>query len=261
MMHRALAQPFEATPSLGARLRVRERPFERGPLMLQSWRELLFLHWEADAETIQRTLPQGLRVDAFEGRAYLGLAAFALEGVRPRFLPRLPGLSDFLELNVRTYVHDRRGTPGIWFYSLDANGWLAVETARAAYHLPYEHAEMETVVNGAAEVTYRCRRRATETAPSLFVYRKRGDVRRARPGTLAFFLIERYVLFAQAKGSGRLYAARVWHKPYLLGSIELLTWDTRLLTLDGLPAPIEEPAHAMRSPGVDVEVFAPRPIA
>ena len=27
-------------------------------------------------------------------------------------------------------MHDRSGVPGVWFYSLDANQWLAVKIAR-----------------------------------------------------------------------------------------------------------------------------------
>jgi uncharacterized protein YqjF (DUF2071 family) len=261
MIDKALAPRMPAPPSLAGRLAMRARPERGGPLMHQSWRELLFLHWEVDAETLQSTLPPGLWVDRFEDKAYLGLVPFTLRAVRPRFFLSLPGISDFLELNIRTYVHDRHGTPGVWFYSLDANSWLAVEAARVAYHLPYQHAEMEAGAEESEEITYRCRRRATETAPSLFVYRKTGNLPQAKPGSLEFFLIERYVLFAQAKSTGRLYAARVWHTPYPLGSIELLTWDTRLFTLDGLPEPAEEPAHRIRSWGVDVEVFAPRPVA
>ncbi|HAY10466.1 MAG TPA: DUF2071 domain-containing protein, partial [Thauera sp.] len=45
-------------------------------------------------------------------------------------LPPVPWLSYFLELNLRTYVHDDAGRPGIWFYSLDCNRALAVWVAR-----------------------------------------------------------------------------------------------------------------------------------
>ena len=70
------------------------------------------------------------------------LARLVAEEIRPRGLPAVPWLSAFPELNVRTYVHDREGRPGVWFYSLDAARWLAVKFARAAFHLPYHHAAM-----------------------------------------------------------------------------------------------------------------------
>jgi len=110
--------------------------------MYQQWRDLLFLHWEYPAAAIQETLPEGLFVDTFGGTAYLGIVPFFMRNSRPRFLPAVPGLSNFMELNLRTYVYDRSGIPGVWFYSLDANQPLAVEIARRIFHLPYRHAKM-----------------------------------------------------------------------------------------------------------------------
>ena len=72
--------------------------------MYQQWRDLLFLHWAYPVAAIQATLPDGLFVDTFGGRAYLGIVPFFMQKIRPRFLPAVPGISDFMELNVRTYA-------------------------------------------------------------------------------------------------------------------------------------------------------------
>ncbi len=117
--------------------------------MFQQWRDLLFLHWEYSAAAIQATLPEGLFVDTFGGKAYLGVVPFFMRNIRPRFLPAVPGISDFMEMNLRTYLHDRAGVPGVWFYSLDANQWLAVKIARRFFHLPYEHARAKACVSEA----------------------------------------------------------------------------------------------------------------
>ena len=106
-------------------------------MMHHAWRDLLFLHWRVDPERIQRTLPPGLTVDVFDGAAYVGIVPFFMCDIRPRGLPAMPGLSNFMELNVRTYVHDAQGTPGVWFYSLDCNSRLTVWGARRFFHLPY----------------------------------------------------------------------------------------------------------------------------
>ena len=126
--------------------------------MFQQWREVLFLHWEYPVAAIQATLPEGLFVDTFDGKAYLGIVPFFMRNVRPRFLPIVPALSHFMELNLRTYVHDRAGVPGVWFYSLDANQWLAVEIARRFFHLPYEHAEMESRRTESGALRYQSKR-------------------------------------------------------------------------------------------------------
>ncbi|MEI6536644.1 MAG: DUF2071 domain-containing protein, partial [Verrucomicrobiaceae bacterium] len=108
-----------ATPRIpGDSQRLAARELQPGsPVMFQQWRDLLFLHWEYSAAAIQATLPEGLFVDTFDGKAYLGVVPFFMRKIRPRFLPAVPGISDFMELNLRTYVHDRAGVPGVWFYS------------------------------------------------------------------------------------------------------------------------------------------------
>ena len=131
----------EQTPTMAQREAMRRRP-KRGPVMYQRWYDLLFLHWAWDAAEIQATLPAGLTVDTFDGQAWLGVVPFAMSGVRPRGLPAVGGLSAFLELNLRTYVHAADGTPGVWFYSLDCEQRLAVMIARTLFGLPYRHARM-----------------------------------------------------------------------------------------------------------------------
>src|SRR5437660_634498 len=106
-------------PTSAMRQQMRARPKDQWTIMYQSWRDLLFLHWQYDAAAIQRTLPPGLQVDTFAGKAYLGIIPFFMQNVHPILVPPLAWLSDFLELNVRTYVFDENGVPGIWFYSLD----------------------------------------------------------------------------------------------------------------------------------------------
>ena len=103
------------TPSPEQRDFMRSYPEGELPVMYQRWEKLLFLHWEMDPEVIQSTLPSGLYVDNYEGKAYVGIVPFYMRGIRPRGFPAIPYLSNFLECNVRTYVHDENGVPGVWF--------------------------------------------------------------------------------------------------------------------------------------------------
>jgi uncharacterized protein YqjF (DUF2071 family) len=226
--------------------------------MYQRWDNLLFLHWSYDPSVVQSTLPRGLTVDTFEGKAYIGIVPFFMRDVRPSFCPRLPGISDFLELNVRTYVYDEQGVPGVWFYSLDANQWLAVRAARRFYSLPYFDSKMKANENPkTAEIRYLSHRRGTEDhLSSCFQYRAQGATRLAKPGTLEFFLIERYVLFAQSAGHTLPRNGRVHHQPYPLVDVEVTEWDDATFELDGLKRPRRGADHAVMSPGVAVEVFA-----
>jgi uncharacterized protein YqjF (DUF2071 family) len=168
----------------------------------------------------------------------------------------VPGLSWFLEVNVRTYVIDHNGVPGVWFYSLDANQWLAVKIARRFFKLPYFHAKMTANrLAKSVDVAYETQRNNEQMA-SQFVYRGVGPITTAEPGSLEFFLAERYVLFAYSAESNTIFSGRVYHTPYPLQSAELDKWDAHLLTLAGFADPERPPDHALVSPGVSVDVYA-----
>lgn len=244
-------------PTSATRLALRERPQSRTPVMYQKWRELLFLHWAYNPADIQRTLPPGLYVDTFAGKAYVGLVPFFMRDIRPRFCPIMPGISNFLEVNLRTYVYDERGVAGVWFYSLDANQWLAVQLARTFFKLPYFYAKMQAQISQAGQVSYTTWRRGTAAAlTSQFRYQAQGSLHSVEPDSLEFFLIERYVLFAYAERQHHLSTGQVYHTPYPICEAEVPLWDANLFTLAGLTLPDRVPDHILMSPGVDVEVFA-----
>src|SRR5215472_9496625 len=125
-------------------------------IMVQKWHDLLFAHWEIEPGQIRRLVPSQLELDLFHRRAYVAVTPFHMSGIRARFLPPLPGVNHFPELNVRTYVR-YRDIPGVYFFSLDAGSLTAVRAARASYGLPYLHAEM-SVTAGAPQIEYSSRR-------------------------------------------------------------------------------------------------------
>lgn len=220
--------------------------------MYQRWCDLLFLHWEYPIAALQETLPDGLRVDTYDGKAYLGVVPFFMRDVRPRRLPSIPRISHFMELNLRTYVYDEAGVPGVWFYSLDANQRLAVEMARRFFHLPYEHARMKASRTAEGTVRYQSTRRGA-SAGCEFAYAPGAVLAPAAPETLEFFLIERYRLYSLAKG--RLFRGAVGHQPYPLCCAEVSAWDEKLLPLDGFAATGRAPDHVIMSRGVEVAIF------
>jgi uncharacterized protein len=243
------------SPTLEMRLKVRERPQHRNPVMYEKWQDLLFVHWEYDPQVIQRTLPKELYADTFDDKAYLGIVPFFMRDVRLRLFPSLLRSSDFQELNVRTYVYDRHGTPGVWFYSLDANHNLAVKSARLFFNLPYFYAKMTAELNpDNQEIAYSSHRQGTNPIlKTHFRYRPLSDPFLAEPGTLEFFLIERYVLFAYS--NHKLYSGRVWHHPYQLTEVEISNLDAKVLGLDGFENPSKPPDHRIMSSGVEVDIF------
>ena len=154
---------------------------------------MLFLHWEFSAELIQTTLPPGLTVDTFGDKAFIGVVPFFMERIRPTYCPAVPGISWFQELNLRTYVHDEQGRPGIWFYTLDCNQWLAVKIARCLFHLPYQHARMRSQIESGT-LNYHSTRKH-DTHMQTFRYPENsGSLQPARPETLEFLALRHHCM-------------------------------------------------------------------
>ena len=229
-------------------LRARVRPTRR-PVMRQSWDDLFFLHWEYAAEAIQSRLPAGLTVDTFEGKAYLGVVGFRMNAVRPLGLPALPWLSYFNELNVRTYVRDASGEPGVWFFSLDCDRAPAVVIAREGFGLPYEHAAM-SFGPGLAQS---CRRQG-EQETARYAWSAVSSPQVAAPGSLEFHLAERYSFFS-VRG-GRLVRGQVHHAPYELSSTDTTAWSDLPLRWDGFDVGGRPPNLAHCCQGVAIEAFS-----
>jgi hypothetical protein len=231
----------------------RQPPSRPSPVMFQRWMHLLFLHWPIPPHLVQMTLPEGLLVDTFDGDAWLGIVPFFMRGVRPAGFISVPGISNFLELNLRTYVRDVWGRPGIWFYSLDANQMLAVCLARAAFALPYEFADMRAMVSD-GEIDYRSRRLGSESSLH-YRYRPSAKLGEATFGSLGFFLIERYRLFARR--GNKIFTGQVHHSPYQLHKVAVDEAGPGLFAMNGFETPADRPAHMAYSKRIDVAIYPP----
>jgi uncharacterized protein YqjF (DUF2071 family) len=140
---------------------------------------------------------------------------------------------------VRTYV-TFEGKPGIWFFSLDAESRLAVAAARRTYRLPYFHARMSAERRDGGWVEYSSER---GRAPRSFVlrgrYRPAGSVFEAAPGSLEYFLTERYCLYTLGS-QGDLRRAEIHHPPWPLRPAEAEI-DENTMPPDGVRLPAVTP--------------------
>jgi uncharacterized protein len=200
---------------------VEHRPWPPpdGPwVMAQTWEDLLFAHWPVEPATLRRVVPPELPVDRFDGTAWIGVTPFQVRALRPRGLPPPPVASRFPEVNVRTYA-TLDGRPGIGFFSLDAASRFAVAGARRLYLLPYFHARM-TIARDGPQIRYSSRRDDPRSALAELAieYGPIGAAFQARPGSLEYFLTERYCLYAQ--DAGRLKRAEIHHEPWPLQPAE-----------------------------------------
>ena len=233
------------------RLSIRQRP-EGSPIMHQTWGKLLFMHWPLDAALLRPLIPKQLEIDTFDGSAWIGVIPFTMWGIRAAFLPPIPGTSAFHELNVRTYVH-LNGVPGVWFFSLDAASKLAVWGARKFYHLPYFFAHMSLDQIGTT-ISYSSHRRDDHGPPAELQARwSIGEpLLISIPGSLEFFLTERYCLYSE--NNGEVYRARIHHQPWPLQNATLSSLYSTMIESLGVPTPSAN-AHLRYAEEISVEIW------
>lgn len=219
---------------------ARHRPWPLNPrpwVMVQSWHDLLFAHWAISPSALARHVPAPLKLDTFDGDAWLGVVTMRITGARPRAFPPLPGTTRAFELNVRTYV-SFEGKPGVLFLSLDSSNLTHVAGARLL-RLPYFPARIS--MHRSAEVlAFSSRRRVWERDAGFHaIYSAAGPSFNAEPGSLDAFLLERYALYtASARGLHRL---DIQHPPWRLqparGEIEQIS----VVSADGVEVPKSAP--------------------
>jgi uncharacterized protein len=194
-------------------------PMPDGPwIMTQTWRDLLFAHWPIEAALIRPLIPDLFALDLFEGTAWLGIVPFQMTNVSLRGVPALPWISEFPELNVRTYVRVA-DKPGVYFFSLDAGSRLAVTTARTVLNLPYFLATM-TAAARTGRILYESRRHGDRSeAEFKATYAPTGARSEPARGTLEYFLTERYCLYNVDRG-GTPYRLDIHHPPWPLQPAE-----------------------------------------
>jgi len=207
--------------------------------MHQAWGKLLFMHWRLDPNLLRPIIPSKLQVDTYDGSAWIGVVPFTMWDIRgfPPYMPRLPGFSAMHELNVRTYVH-YDGVPGVWFFSLDCTNEAAVLGARTFYYLPYYKAHID-LDQDEKMIAYESQRLEAPAASYSGRWKIGDNIPQSEPGSLEFFLTERYCLYSERHG--QIYRSRVFHKPWSLQTAKLDFFKSSMIESLGLITPDEEP--------------------
>ena len=215
-------------------------------LMRMVWHDLLFMHWKVDAVQLAVHLPDGLTLDTFNGQAWIGIVPFRMSGVSLTWLPDIPWMSRFPELNLRTYVTGPQGQPGVWFFSLDATNPIAVRGARWLYNLAYMDAAITSQKKRGCDCgswTEYTSRRTDSKFPEANLkveYRGIGESRQAQRGTLEHFLTHRYSLFS-ANRKGRLFRGDIEHDPWELCDAQAIVHENTICDWLGVSLPDTAP--------------------
>lgn len=185
-------------------------------IITQEWHDVLFLHWSVSAEDIRQYIPSELELDLINNKAWISLVFFQVKENRPRFIPSLPGISSFLELNARTYVTYKEKA-GIYFLSIDANNQLIAKLLNFKNFMPLRQANV-TLKKSDNIITFYSRSKKLETNYETLIASYEpisGPIERSQ---LECWLTERYHCWT--KINGQLIRLDNEHSPWTLQNAE-----------------------------------------
>src|SRR6476620_1722642 len=229
--------PADAVPSLEGYPVL--PPALRPPVVFdQVWRDVTFVHWPVDPDSVRHLFPAGTRPDVFaDGLTYVALVPFVMDGIRLGRAPspRLPWLGSFLETNIRLYS--------------------VVAAARAGLGIPYTWARMRLRRDDDL-VTYESRRRAPSRGLRSLLIVRVGD--RVEPTPLETWLTARWG--AHTRVAGRTLWVPNEHEAWPLYAAGVVELADDLLGASGV-TPAGPRLRALWSPGVATRFGRPSRVA
>ncbi len=211
------------------------RPWElptKGWRFYQEWNNAIFLHWQVDPAELKKFLPQELEIDLFDGKPWVSLVAFTMEKIRPRFLPAIPLISNFDEVNIRTYIKSNNKT-GVYFLSIEGGKKLSCVIAKGISGLPYRFSNISRTSNQYRSANHKFDDQldlAFDIGPKLSVKTE-----------LDKWLTERYALF-QDEGR-RVYEFEIHHLEWPVHTLTLRKFHLRYRRFESLIQDLPDVSH------------------
>ncbi|PQJ09017.1 hypothetical protein CJD36_020770 [Flavipsychrobacter stenotrophus] len=211
-------------------------------LYYQEWNHLVFMHARVPVDWLKEHVPAGLTIDTFDGSAWISIVVFRMQRIRPRFLPPVSALSDFGEINIRTYV-TAGGKEGVYFLSMEANKKLSCYLARTISGLPYQY---QPFVYTDQKLTGQL---------ISFNYEIKEPI--LHKSAFDLWLTERYCLYYHYRNTMLRY--NLHHLEWALSAASITDLQLHYPLLDSLPKPIVPEAFHF-SPGVRVAAWSPEKV-
>lgn len=208
---------------------------QKGWIISQHWKDVVFLHYKVDAKDLQEKVPFPL--DLFQDEAIVSIVPFVMSKIRFPFLFPVPGLSQLLELNLRTYVKVN-GRPAVYFFTLDSNHLPGVLIARWFFALPYRWMKL----------SFSFQDRYEFSSPEFHLKARVKDVKTS--SSFDRWSTERYALFT--KRGGKVYEGTVEHLPWTLQELEVEELSDNFSSLIGEHLKMKSLMGASYSKSLDV---------
>tara|TARA_B100000497_G_C7600614_1_gene360908 strand:+ start:43 stop:765 length:723 start_codon:yes stop_codon:yes gene_type:complete len=176
----------------------------------QEWNNAIFLHFRVELEELKQYVPKELEIDLFQGESWVSIVAFTMEKIRPKNIPAFSPISNFHEINIRTYVKMNNKT-GVYFLSIEGGTKLSCKIAKFISDLPYRYSiiERSSKLYSSSNLNFK---------DELYFEFEIGKEIEYK-SELENWLTERYALFQDTKKYINQY--EIHHLPWLVTEIEL----------------------------------------
>lgn len=205
--------------------------------MKQTWQDILFAHYPIEQKLLRPLVPDTLQLDLYNGLGWIGVVSLYVKNNRLRGLPKVPGIDQFPQLNVRTYV-TLNGKPGVYFLSIDAPNILAVMLAKTFYRLPFYNADI-LIRYAHSEVHFKSIRRKSDIQYNCSYYAA-SEFFLPKTGSFDEWIAERYSLYSLGK-SGQIFRCDILHEPWSLKHAEAEFGNNTLLSNQGIRIESQQP--------------------
>ncbi len=176
----------------------------------QEWKHAIFLHYKVDIKELEKFVPKTLEIDLFQGSSWVSIVAFTMKKIRPKYVPAFSPISNFHEINIRTYVK-LNNKCGVYFLSIEAGKSLSCKIAKRISELPYRFSKIKRTNN-----TYQSKNSAYND--KLDIDFNIGKEQKEKT-ELDIWLTERYALFQDAEDY--INAFEIHHLEWPINNIEL----------------------------------------
>lgn len=193
----------------------------------QTWIHTLFLHWPITPETLKSYIPAPLKIDTFNGSAWISIVAFHTEDSKLRLSPKWTSLDPVTQINVRTYVTaPSSGEKGVYFFSLYVKHLTASLGAQSLFNLPFSYAQTSMQEKADETITVR----AENAGKILFSCTYTPNVQENKTSSLGTYLAERYCIW-NMKGE-QLIKIPIKHDAWELFEVDATIETNHLLPID-----------------------------
>ena len=176
----------------------------------QEWNNAIFLHWQVELSELKKWVPEELEIDLFDGKPWVSVVAFTMEKIRPRNLLSFLPISNFDEINIRTYIKSKEKI-GVYFLSIEGGTYLSCKLAKGISKLPYRYSKINRTEN-------QFKSSNSEFDDSLNIEYSIGKevIKKTK---IDLWLTERYALFQDTDKSINEY--EIHHLEWVINEIEL----------------------------------------